>query len=293
MHSNSYLTNEAGRPGVSPPETALTTHSRQQSDMATDKVGTPEEWRAVRGYEGSYEVSDAGRVRTLDRTITRSDGGKRRIAGRIRRAQLNPAGYSCVVLSLHGAGTTRTVHRLVAEAFILNPGRRPHINHINGVKTDNRAENLEWVTPKENVDHAIRIGLTDNTGAKNVRAVLTEAQAAEALRLAGTTTRKRIAEALGVSLGCVRDVISGRTWTHLGGKSQAHNRPAPKAVYQVAADGTTVLHASIAAAAHATGIQKSAISMVVGGQRKTAGGYEWKTTEGQDSGLPSLPGSPR
>jgi len=107
-----------------------------------------EEWRAVAGYEGLYEVSDHGNVVRLLK------GGRRR--------QLRPGlcrGYLRVCLSKGNEQLSMHVHRLVAIAFIANPDRLPEVNHKNGIRTWNRVENLEWTTPKENTAHAFRTGL--------------------------------------------------------------------------------------------------------------------------------------
>lgn len=82
--------------------------------------------------------------------------GKSRILSRI----IHPiAGYYSVTMYLNGVRKTVYIHRLVAQLFIPNPENKREVNHINGIKTDNRVENLEWVTPKENIQHAIRTGL--------------------------------------------------------------------------------------------------------------------------------------
>lgn len=112
-----------------------------------------EEWRVIEGTNGRYEVSNTGKVRsvnygqrgyTKELQLHKKDG--------YNRATI-PKKYKVDVL----------VHRLVAKTFIPNPDNLPYINHINGIKDDNRVENLEWCTPYENTHHAIDTGLFDNS----------------------------------------------------------------------------------------------------------------------------------
>lgn len=109
-----------------------------------------ERWRPVIGFEHLYEVSDFGRVRSLPRKVGPSTVRK----GRILKPADNGGGYQWVSLYRNGEKHKRYIHRVVAEAFVANPDGLPEVNHIDGDKTNNRADNVEWVTHAENQQHA-------------------------------------------------------------------------------------------------------------------------------------------
>jgi hypothetical protein len=107
-------------------------------------------WKPVMGYEGLYEVSNLGRVRSLERIVQCGKGNIRVDRETIKTATPNRQGYLRINLYNHSKYQTRTIHRLVAEAFIPNPENKPQVDHINTDKTDNRVENLRWVDKQEN-----------------------------------------------------------------------------------------------------------------------------------------------
>lgn len=113
-----------------------------------------EQWRAVSNTDGKYEVSNLGRVRSLQRNKVRIMPMTRQPSG--REGKLT---YYAVTLWIKNKAYCRKVHRMVAEAFIPNPESLPQINHKDGDKTNNVVANLEWCTAKENTQHAIRNGL--------------------------------------------------------------------------------------------------------------------------------------
>lgn len=116
-----------------------------------------EEWRPVKGYEGLYEVSDMGRVRSLDRIVIASTPEspwyKRVSPGRILSGGENGFGYRFVYLGKNGVISRHYIHRLVAAAFIPNPNNYPIINHKDENRSNNCADNLEWCTHKYNANY--------------------------------------------------------------------------------------------------------------------------------------------
>lgn len=108
----------------------------------------------IPGMEGRYAVTRDGRVWSYPNCSRR--------AGRWLAPTVGKYGYAYVTVCFYGKPTTKKIHRLVAETFIPKNGK-PHVNHKNGNKLDNSVENLEWVTPKENKQHAWRTGLTRHT----------------------------------------------------------------------------------------------------------------------------------
>ncbi|ALJ19573.1 NUMOD4 motif-containing HNH endonuclease [Microbacterium sp. No. 7] len=117
--------------------------------MSTDFI-LAEEWRPVRGFEGRYEVSSVGRIRSLPRVVTRRDGVTSKVNGGIRRPSVKKSGYLKVSLWRDNSEFTAHVHSLVLEAFV---GPRPPglvACHGDGNPANNRVENLRWDTPSEN-----------------------------------------------------------------------------------------------------------------------------------------------
>ena len=113
-----------------------------------------EEWRDIQGYEGLYQVSNLGRVRSCDRhTWAGWRGEKALVKGRVRKPSITRQGYYQVDLLVDGHRKSLKVHRLVAIAFIPNPNNYPYINHKDENPLNNKVDNLEWCTQKYNVNY--------------------------------------------------------------------------------------------------------------------------------------------
>lgn len=121
-----------------------------------------EHWVPIDGYEGWYEISDKGRVRSVDRWITSKNEDKPRFyKGQIMKFRYHN-GYTMVNLNKNKKMKEFYVHRLVIENFTLHPKHKKWVNHKDGRKWNNELSNLEWCTPKENNDHAIAYNLRNN-----------------------------------------------------------------------------------------------------------------------------------
>lgn len=115
-------------------------------------------WKDIIGYEGIYQVSSLGNIRSVDRINSRGQFVK----GQDRKIRLDQYGYPKVRLSKNGKYQDLFVHRLVAIAFIPNPENKETVNHIDGDKMNWSIDNLEWLTTEENNYHAFNSGLMDN-----------------------------------------------------------------------------------------------------------------------------------
>ncbi len=169
-------------------------------------------WLDIPGYENFYQVSDLGKVRSLDRF---DDEGKR-CNGKLMSASDNGTGYLQITLSKHGICKKYTVHRLVMLAFV---GQRPdgcNINHVDGNKHNNRLSNLEYLSCGENSRHAVvvlkrKFGVR---GEKSGMAKLTEDKVREIRRLyaTGNYTHRKLAGMFAVGKTTIYSIVAGRSW---------------------------------------------------------------------------------
>lgn len=174
-----------------------------------------EEWRDIEGYEGVYQVSNFGDIKSLARNIYNYFSGTRAVPDRLLKSCVQKNGYRIVSLYPSVKSKTFCIHRLVAQAFIPNPENKPEVNHINGIKTDNRVENLEWATSSENRQHAHDTGLKiSQKGSECSKAKLNEAQVLE-IRSIKTLSRSEIAEKFMVSKSAIDAIMIRRSWKHI------------------------------------------------------------------------------
>jgi hypothetical protein len=134
-----------------------------------------EVWKDIEGYEGQYQVSNLGNVKSLNRFVYQLDrSGKPSISnykGRVLKFGHRKNGYLYIVLSKNNKQKKENIHRLVAKAFIPNPLNKPQVNHKDGNKKNNLIGNLEWNTMSENHKHAFRTGLRSNKRSTTIESI--------------------------------------------------------------------------------------------------------------------------
>ena len=174
-----------------------------------------ETWKAVKGYEGLYEVSDHGRVRSLGRDMVRRDGYRYVMPQRILRHWLT-RGYPTVSLSRDGKVKKLYVHRLVASAFLPMIRGKREVNHLDVNPQNNLLSNLEWVTPSENVTHSYRAGKhRPIRGESFVGSKLTDQAVRDIRRLYPGVSGPKLGARYGVASQTIYRVVNGDGWKHV------------------------------------------------------------------------------
>ena len=179
-------------------------------------------WKDVEGYKGIYQVSNLGRVKSLARIVSHPQGSLK-LKERILKQFLGAKDYLYVRIKHHKSNTSR-VHRLVAQAFLPNPQHKPQVNHINGIKDDNRVSNLEWCTNLENQQHAFS---HNYRGIKSVfcqnyikkKIIKLNPHIVNTIRIMfnhGTITKASLARQFDVSETLIRAIIQNKIWIPKG-----------------------------------------------------------------------------
>lgn len=171
-------------------------------------------WKPIKGFEGLYEISNLGRVKTLPRA---------KVKGGILKPSTNVWGYLNCILWKNGIHKSFPVHRLVADAFIPNPEGKPIINHIDCNRKNNCVENLEWCSQKENIRHSVNLGHYENVGAtrKAVNQFDLEGNFLEVYKSISEAARKSGVYVQNISKCCQGKLktAGGYVWQYQGGDS--------------------------------------------------------------------------
>ena len=240
-------------------------------------------WKPIEGLEGKYEVSNLGRVRSIDRIS--SNGHK--LKGRIRQIQKMSNGYLHITLNCDGKCHNAYLHILVARAFVPNPNHYKEVNHKNEDKTDNRADNLEWCDRQYNINYG--------TGRKRHFESLYTKKSVIQMTEGGEIVNKfnsirEAARITGIWRSAIRQccehlpkyyTAGGFRWEYKDAELDIRKKPErKKPVVQMTLDGHVIaVFDSATDAAHAIGVISSCIKHCCQGKTKTSYGYKWKYKE--------------
>lgn len=172
--------------------------------------------RDVKGYEGLYEITKDGIIFRKERITKKSNGYDLKLK-RKQMKQSDLKGYLSVGLIKNKVKKRVHVHRLVAETFIPNPDNKSQVNHINGIKTDNRVCNLEWTTPKENTQHAVKNKLRgDSKGMKNGMSKVNESDVKRMREMYKSgLSQIQISKVFNLNKDTVWKIINRKLWDHV------------------------------------------------------------------------------
>lgn len=177
-----------------------------------------EVWKDIKGYEGYYQVSNLGNVKSLGRTFIRKDGMRYSRFPRIMSPVFQKTHpYLTIQLKINKKYKGFLIHRLVAEAFVPNPDKKSEVNHIDGNQKNNKSNNLEWCSRSENQIHAIKNNLySPAKGEQNSSARFTKEQVLSIrVRLKKGEKGADIAREYKVHRNSIYDIKSRKTWKHV------------------------------------------------------------------------------
>lgn len=171
-------------------------------------------WKDIEGFEGLYQISNLGRVKSLSRMKKSKHGTMYMIKEKFLIHRKDKYGYFKLILSNNGKQFNKFSHRLVAESFIPNINNKPCVNHIDGNKQNNSVENLEWCTNKENTQHALKTGLLNPVSGENhFKTNLTALDVKEIKKLiANGASNNKIAKKFNVHRNTITKIKIGARW---------------------------------------------------------------------------------
>lgn len=234
-----------------------------------------EAWKDIVGYEGKYQVSNLGRVKSFKHRKPH-----------IMVGSVSHDGYQLVLLSSGGKNIGKSVHRLVAQAFLSNPNNYPVVNHKDGNKLNNIVDNLEWCTYSENILHSMYV-LNDNVNCTKIKCLET-GEIFPSVSVAARKTgrdRKSITQAADHLRG--NKGACGLHWEWLNKdpnpsrhkikkyESNGRQKVQPKYRIKVRCLETKEIYNSLGEAARANNIHECSISRAIQNPKWTAGGYHW------------------
>ena len=243
---------------------------------------TEEIWKDITDYEGKYQVSSEGRVKSLAREFIDRAGRRQNIKERIMKLPKDKDGYKTVGL-YNGFGKMKTfyVHRLVCEAFHPNPDNKPQVNHIDEDKENNQVSNLEWCTCEENINHGTRTKRAIKNTAKALSKpvgqytlegelikIWNSARQAEQEGYFNHTSICRVANQK-------QKTHCGYIWKYINEEDKTGSISKPVGQYTLDNELVRVWKSPIEASRQG-GFNSSSIGAVARGERKTSGGYIWK-----------------
>ena len=228
-----------------------------------EMIKNKEVWKDIPNYDGYYQVSSFGRVKSLSKTINTCYNSRKVTNERIMSLSIDKMGYPSVRLCKDGSGKTIRVHRLVALAFIPNPDNKKYIDHIDTIRTNNYVTNLRWATPKENANNCISI-------AKH-----RERMKSEAVREKMSKSKEGVLNPMFGVRG-IKNHKFGKKMTHEAIEKLKLSVKRRK-VYQMDLSGNVIAYFnSTLDAEKKTGVRHGNISKCCDGKAPTAGGYIWR-----------------
>ncbi len=232
-------------------------------------------WKHIKGYK-YYQASNFGRIKSIARTVTFSRGGLRYKPEKILKTHISD-GYKQLAIFRHFKEQKpiefkRSVHQLVALAFLKRNSEKTQINHIDGNKLNNNVNNLEWVTHSENTKHAYRIGLQNS---KHIETPIIQ-YSSDNKKIREFRSQAEAARHTGINFRTINNSLRGICKSRNGFVWKYKNKPIKKKVIQYSLNGKKIKeYKSQNEAAKKISTAPSLIGRVISGQRKTTSGFKW------------------